>query len=49
LTRPAAWVAADIVRIEVGKLAEHWGVLQDGASKAQSAGGQPMFGNRFPE
>jgi predicted SnoaL-like aldol condensation-catalyzing enzyme len=26
--RPAAWIAADIVRIEDGKLAEHWDVLQ---------------------
>ncbi len=27
--RPAAWVAADILRIENGRLAEHWDVLQD--------------------
>jgi predicted SnoaL-like aldol condensation-catalyzing enzyme len=47
--RPAAWVAADIVRIEDGKLAEHWDVLQDEATKAQSVSGLPMFGNRFPE
>ena len=33
--RPAAWVAADIVRIEDGKLAEHWDVPQDEATKAQ--------------
>ena len=26
--RPAAWVAADVVRFEDGKLAEHWDVLQ---------------------
>src|SRR3984957_12642622 len=26
--RPAAWIAADVVRIEDGKLAEHWDVLQ---------------------
>lgn len=47
--RPAAWVAADIVRIEDGKLAEHWDVLQDEATKAQSASGLPMFGDAFPE
>ena len=47
--RPAAWVAADIVRIKDGKLAEHWDVLQDEATKAQSASGLPMFGDRFPE
>lgn len=46
--RPAAWIAADIVRIEDGKLAEHWDVLQDEATQAQSVSGLPMFGNRFP-
>ena len=25
--RPAAWIAADILRIEDGKLAEHWDVV----------------------
>src|ERR1700694_5780346 len=29
--RPAAWIAADIVRIDGGKLAEDWDVLQDEA------------------
>ena len=47
--RPAAWVAADILRIEDGKFAEHWDVLQDEATKAQSVSGLPMFGDRFPE
>jgi predicted SnoaL-like aldol condensation-catalyzing enzyme len=47
--RPAAWVAADIVRIEDGKLAEHWDVLQDESTKAQFVSGLPMFGDRFPE
>lgn len=46
--RPAAWIAADIVRFENGKLAEHWDVLQDEASAAQSVSGLPMFGERFP-
>ena len=46
--RAAAWVAADIVRIEDGRLAEHWDVLQDEATKAQSLSGLPMFGDRFP-
>jgi len=45
--RPAAWVAADIVRIEDGKLAEHWDVLQDEATRAESLSGLPMFGDRF--
>ena len=46
--RPVAWVAADIVRIEDGRLAEHWDVLQDEATKAESKSGLPMFGDRFP-
>jgi len=46
--RPAAWVAADLVRIENGRLAEHWDVLQDEATKAESKSGLPMFGDRFP-
>jgi predicted SnoaL-like aldol condensation-catalyzing enzyme len=46
--RPAAWVAADVVRIEDGRLAEHWDVLQDEATEAESKSGRPMFGNRFP-
>jgi hypothetical protein len=33
---PAAWVAADVVRMENGVLAEHWRVLQDEATKADS-------------
>ena len=46
--RPAAWIAADVVRIEDGQLAEHWDVLQDEATKAESVSGLPMFGDRFP-
>ena len=46
--RPAAWVAADVVRIEDGLLAEHWDVLQDEATETESKSGLPMFGDRFP-
>jgi predicted SnoaL-like aldol condensation-catalyzing enzyme len=46
--RPAAWIAADIVRIEDGKLVEHWDVLQDEVTKADSVSGLPMFSDRFP-
>jgi predicted SnoaL-like aldol condensation-catalyzing enzyme len=46
--RPAAWIAADVVRFENGKLAEHWDVLQDEATRADSVSGLPMFGGRFP-
>ena len=41
------WVAADILRIENGRLAEHWDVFQDEATKAESKSGLPMFGDRF--
>ncbi len=47
--RPAAWVAADIVRVEDGRLAEHWDVLQDEVTEGQSVSGLPMFGERFPQ
>src|SRR5579859_6265959 len=46
--RPAAWVAADVIRIENGRLAEHWDVLQDEATEAGSKSGLPMFGDHFP-
>ncbi|MHB9837358.1 nuclear transport factor 2 family protein [Paraburkholderia terrae] len=46
--RPVAWIAADILRIENGVLAEHWDVLQDEASQSESKSGLPMFGNSFP-
>jgi predicted SnoaL-like aldol condensation-catalyzing enzyme len=46
--RPAAWIAADILRIEDGKLVEHWDVLQDEATVLDSRSGLPMFGNHFP-
>jgi predicted SnoaL-like aldol condensation-catalyzing enzyme len=46
--RPANWVAADILRIADGVLAEHWDVLQDEAACAESKSGLPMFGNEFP-
>ena len=45
--RPSAWIAADVVRFEDGKLAEHWDVLQDEATRAESRSGLPMFGGSF--
>ena len=47
--RPRAWIAADLCRIADGVLAEHWDVLQDEATKAESVSGLPMFGKRFAE
>jgi predicted SnoaL-like aldol condensation-catalyzing enzyme len=46
--RPRAWIAADIVRVENGILAEHWDVLQDEATVEESQSGLPMFGDHFP-
>ena len=45
--RPRSWIAADVVRIENGMLAEHWDVLQDEVTKAESQSGRPMFGTEF--
>jgi predicted SnoaL-like aldol condensation-catalyzing enzyme len=47
--RPAAWIAADVIRFEDGALKEHWDVLQDEATKAESVSGLPMFGDTFPK
>jgi predicted SnoaL-like aldol condensation-catalyzing enzyme len=47
--RPRNWIAADVVRVADGVLAEHWDVLQDEATKAKSRSGLPMFGTTFPE
>jgi len=47
--RPRAWIAADIVRVVNGVLAEHWDVLQDEATQEDSQSGLPMFGDRFPD
>ena len=46
---PVNWIAADIVRIEAGILAEHWEVIQDEATEEQSKSGAPMFGKTFPK
>ena len=46
--RPAAWIAAEIVHYEDGKLAEHWDVLRDEAIKVESVSGLPTLGERFP-
>jgi predicted SnoaL-like aldol condensation-catalyzing enzyme len=45
---PANWIAADILRIEDGVLAEHWDVIQDEATEEQSRSKAPMFGSSFP-
>jgi predicted SnoaL-like aldol condensation-catalyzing enzyme len=46
---PANWVVVDIVRLdENGRLAEHWDVIEDEATRETSLSGQPMFGKAFP-
>jgi len=47
--QPRALIAADIVRIADGVLAEHWDVLQDEVSATESRSGLPMFGKKFPD
>jgi predicted SnoaL-like aldol condensation-catalyzing enzyme len=46
--QPVNWIAADILRIEDGLLVEHWDVIQDEATEAQSKSKAPMFGASFP-
>ena len=45
---PRNWIAVDIVRVDDDMLAEHWDVLQDEATEAESQSGLPMFGAKFP-
>jgi predicted SnoaL-like aldol condensation-catalyzing enzyme len=47
--RPRSWIAADILRIADGVLVEHWDVIQDEATRAESKSGLPMFGTNFSE
>jgi predicted SnoaL-like aldol condensation-catalyzing enzyme len=47
--QPVNWIAADILRIEDGLLVEHWDIIQDEKTRAQSKSGLPMFGDKFPE
>jgi predicted SnoaL-like aldol condensation-catalyzing enzyme len=44
---PANLIAADIVRLKDGVLAEHWDVIEDEATREQSKSGLPMFGDVF--
>ena len=41
-------IAVDIVRLEDGLIAEHWGVVQDEATAEESKSRPPMFGDTFP-
>jgi predicted SnoaL-like aldol condensation-catalyzing enzyme len=46
---PVNWIAADIVRLQDGMLAEHWDVIEDEVTQEQSKSGLPMFGDKFPQ
>jgi len=41
-------IVVDILRIEAGRIVEHWDVMQDEATRVQPKSGLPMFGDRFP-
>ncbi|HEY3915407.1 MAG TPA: nuclear transport factor 2 family protein [Verrucomicrobiae bacterium] len=43
------WIVVDIVRLEDGKLKEHWDVIEDEASQTSSKSGLPMWGGTFPD
>lgn len=45
---PRALITIDIVRMENGKLIEHWDVWQDESTQTESKSGLPMFGSAFP-
>ena len=47
--QPRTWIAADIVRIADGVLAEHWDIIEYEATREESQSGSPMFGATFPE
>jgi len=42
------WIAADVVRVAGGVLAEPWDVLQEEATESESQSGLPMFGTKLP-
>ncbi|MFL5496510.1 MAG: nuclear transport factor 2 family protein [Gemmatimonadales bacterium] len=46
--QPKNWIVADFVRVVDGLVVEHWDVVEDEASQADSKSGRPMFGDRFP-
>ena len=49
LGQPANWIVVDLIRMRDGVLAEHWDVIEDEATRAQSVSGLPMFGESFPD
>jgi predicted SnoaL-like aldol condensation-catalyzing enzyme len=43
------WIVVNIIRVERGLLKEHWDVIEDEVTLANSLSGLPMFGDTFPE
>jgi hypothetical protein len=46
---PEAMVTVNVVRVEDGRLAEHWDVWEKEATRAESVSAPPMFGDSFPD
>jgi acetyl esterase/lipase/predicted SnoaL-like aldol condensation-catalyzing enzyme len=46
---PAAWITLDVVRLEDGRLAEHWEVIADEVTREVTVSGLPMYGESFPD
>lgn len=46
---PRPWLAADRLRLENGLLAEHWDVLADEPTEAESVSGLPAIGSSFAQ
>ena len=42
-------IVVDILRVDEGRLTEHWDVMQDEAHVPSQRVALPMFGNRFPD
>jgi len=47
--RARNWIVASILRIEDGRIAEQWEVVQDEALRAETKSEHPMFGEDFTE
>jgi len=45
--QPRPMIVANILRVEGGRLAGHWDVIQDEATADESKSGLPMMGTRF--
>jgi predicted SnoaL-like aldol condensation-catalyzing enzyme len=44
---PRPWIVVDTVRVENNQLAEHWDVIENEVTEAESVSKLPMFGDAF--